>query len=62
MENGTHMHREIGTRVKESEVKANMGKERLLRWEGRKLLVQPDHIQSNTRSMKTAGHKGTKFQ
>lgn len=61
-ENETHTHREIGTRVRESEVKANMGKERLVRWEGRTLLVQTDHIKGNMRSVKAAGEKSTEFQ
>ena len=56
------MHRDTGTRVRESKVKANMGKERLVRWEGRKLLVQTEHGRGNMRSVKAAGEKGTEFQ
>lgn len=61
MQNETRTHGEVGTRVRESEVKANMGKERLVRWEGRKLLVQTDCIRGNMRSVKAAGEKGAEF-
>lgn len=43
MEKETHTHRETGTRVRQSKVKVNMGKKRLVRWEGRTLVVQTDH-------------------
>lgn len=61
MQNETHRHGEVGTRVRETEMKANVRKERLVRWEGRELLVQTDRIRGNMRSGKAAGEKGTEF-
>lgn len=38
------------------------GKERLARWDQRKLLLQTNHIQGNMRSVKAAGVKATESQ
>lgn len=60
MENETYTQRNL--ELRDSEVKANMGQERLVIWGRKKSLVQTDHIQGHTKILKAGEQKGTELQ
>lgn len=48
--------------LRDSEVKANMGQERLVIWGRKKSLVQTEHIRGHTKILKADEQKGTELQ